>query len=236
MGSCRRTCGTTTRCVSTQRCTTAHHLPSSGKWPSHQVSTEVVQDPKRTTEARCARYYWTRLQVSFGVRQPPSIFMRVTLDTNLVDDHRIAALARRLGWDTCVVSVTRRETEGTSFHSDASNHPAVSEVAVWGESRWGVGTWSDHSVGDCLDHALGIISGGSFPKAGNRDNLTPGQRNQLRDAMILCTHVREQRDLFITDDRKAFVTAGRREAFQRAFNARILTSAECLSEFDAPVA
>ena len=162
--------------------------------------------------------------------------MRVTLDTNLVDNARIGALALRLNWDVCIISVSKRETESTSYAADADKHESVSETMVWGESRWGEGTWSDDSVGDCLERALVIIGGGSFPKSGKRDALRRGQRNQLRDAMILCTHVREGRDLFITDDKKAFVTAGRREAFEGAFNVRILTSAECLATFDAPAA
>ena len=46
------------------------------------------------------------------------------------------------------------------------------------------------------------------PKPGRRDNLTPGQRNQLRDATIFSTHVRDSRDIFVSDNKKAFGEEG----------------------------
>jgi hypothetical protein len=157
--------------------------------------------------------------------------MRATIDTNVIDNDPLLALTQKEGWDVRVISVTNRETEEWSYTGHSSRFESVQEIGVWGESRWGEGTWTGKDSADCFETALKIIGAGSFPSRTKRDHLSAGQRRQLRDAMIFCTHVRDARDLFVTDDRKAFIDGGRREAFESTFGTRILTSAECLSEF-----
>lgn len=49
-----------------------------------------------------------------------------------------------------------------------------------------------------------LVSDGLFPKSGQRDVLSKGQRAQLRDATILAAHVREGRDVLVSNDVKAF--------------------------------
>lgn len=73
---------------------------------------------------------------------------------------------------------------------------------------------------------MGIISDKGSPKQGQRDALTSGQRRQLRDAMIFCAHVRERREIFVTNDANAFIDEGRREKLERQFNTRIMKAAE----------
>jgi hypothetical protein len=52
---------------------------------------------------------------------------------------------------------------------------------------------------------LDVIGIRSFPKPGLRDSKTPGQKRQLRDAMILEAHAREGRDILVSDDVKGFI-------------------------------
>ncbi len=159
--------------------------------------------------------------------------LRVTIDTNLLEQKGVADTAARLGFDSCIVSATRRETEGSSLESTAASHETIPEVAVWGETRWDEGSWGDEGSGACFERALVIISGGAFPRPECRAQLTRGQKRQLRDAMIFCSHVRDNRDIFISDDRKGFVNDGRRATLETEFKTRILTSGEFLAEFSA---
>jgi hypothetical protein len=87
--------------------------------------------------------------------------------------------------------------------------PAVAETGVYGESRYDSGAvYADASVHESpsrFEAILGIIGSGSFPKAGSRDNLSQGERRQLRDAMILEAHTRDGRDVLVSNDRRAFI-------------------------------
>jgi hypothetical protein len=96
--------------------------------------------------------------------------------------------------------------------------------------------WGGNEEASCLEAVLRIISSGAFPPTDRRADLTRGQRNQLRDAMIFCTHVRDGRELFVSDDRKAFIDGGRRELLQTRFATRIVTSDEFVAEFDCQAA
>jgi predicted nucleic acid-binding protein len=58
-------------------------------------------------------------------------------------------------------------------------------------------------------------------------------QRQLRDAMILEAHVRNGRDVFITDDKKAFINNGRRDALRSFLKTRILTKEEFLQELQS---
>jgi hypothetical protein len=158
--------------------------------------------------------------------------MRITFDTNLLGEARLLELARVHAYDVVFVSVSNREVEGTSFEEAAKGEAIIDGISVWGESRWGEGTWGDDGCRDCFEVALRIISAGSFPPKGSRDNLSSGQRRQLRDAMIFCSHVRDGRDVFVTCDEKGFIKDGRRERLQAAFSTRILTPSEFLAGLD----
>jgi len=122
----------------------------------------------------------------------------------------------------------------------------VRETAVWNEARWGEAVWgqpvyetlvlgesrlgmsalgSDESP-SCFEEILRIISNGSFPKAGQRDDLSAGERRQLRDAMILEAHSRDGRDVLVSDDARAYIHDGRRERLEQLCDTRIMTVVE----------
>jgi hypothetical protein len=88
-----------------------------------------------------------------------------------------------------------------------------------------------------LNAPLTILSNGAFPLPGKRENLSSGQRRQLRDAMILSAHVRSNRDILVSNDRRAFVSEGRRERIEAEYGIRVMTVAEFeayVSELEGP--
>ena len=157
--------------------------------------------------------------------------MRVTIDTSVLPAEEVLAVCRGCGFDYAVVSVTEREVEGSSFETQLRAVERLTETAVCGESRWGGAVWGSSESSDRLESILRIISNGSFPPKGDRANLSPGQRRQLRDAMILEAHVRSGCDLFITNDETGFVNDGRREILETQYGTRIMTAKEFCSEY-----
>jgi len=150
---------------------------------------------------------------------------RVTLDTATVDADAMIEAGQRLGFNFVRVTVTDRELEP----SDIRPHAVVGcipETLILGESP--IGSQSLMSEGDIYEELLTIISNGSFPKRDQREHLTEGQRHQLRDAMIFSAHVREGRDIFVTDDIRGFIRHGRRERLEQRFDTKIMTSTEFL--------
>ena len=153
---------------------------------------------------------------------------KVTLDTNTVDDSELIEAGRLHGFEFVAITVTDRELKASDIQINSEAVGTVPETVVLDESCLGqavLGSDSDH---DTFEETLAIISNGSFPKVGQRDNLTPGQRRQLRDAMILLAHIREGRDIFVTNDTRGFIRDGRRERIEERFNTKIMTSAEFL--------
>lgn len=172
--------------------------------------------------------------------------LRLTIDTNLIDDSELFAAAMRSGADVAAVTVSRREAEGTSFKAHLTRLGSVPEPMVWGEGAWGEGLWGggpdavyrleNGSIvnGNPLEAILAVISNSSFPKPGFRDPLTSGQRRQLRDAMILCAHVQHGRDVFVSLDNKAYFREGRRARLELVLGTRIMTREEALILLQEP--
>lgn len=168
----------------------------------------------------------------------------VTVDTNLLDEHRIADLRSSAG-DTAVefATVTVNERERGFLYAGLR---VVPETLVWDESRWGEAVWggpipelmvldetplgsgvlASDAGADLFDRVLSIVSNGSFPKPGAREAMTIPQRRQLRDVMAFEAHLRHRRHVFVSDDKKAFISHGRREALEALGQTRIVTSAE----------
>lgn len=155
----------------------------------------------------------------------------VTVDTNALPIDDLLAAVRPAELEFSIVSVTDREVGGLAQRAAPTSVKRTVETAVWGESQWGNATWGDPASSDCLEGVLAIISAGSFPPAGQRSSLTDGQRRQLRDAMIFCAHVQAGRHIFVTNDMRGFVRAGRREQLEREFKTRIMTRDEFRQEF-----
>ena len=128
----------------------------------------------------------------------------MTLDTNVLGQtvvHRIEKAVEGLPIELGHVSVTAREQR------DAYKPPLgqrIPETGVWGESMWDQSIYGGEREEDLFEKLLKIISNGSFPRVGNRDGLSHGQQNQLRDVMILVAHVRSGRDIFVTNETRAF--------------------------------
>jgi len=153
---------------------------------------------------------------------------RITIDTNILPlDDIIVDVCKKNGYEYTVVSVTEREVEGSDFEKDIDDVPKIPETAVWNESPWGNAVWPDKD--NSFEEIIDIISSGSFPK--DRSNLTDAQKRMLRDAMILEAHVREKRDIFITNDKRAFINHGRRERIENKFGTKILTKTEFLEKY-----
>ncbi len=125
--------------------------------------------------------------------------MKVTVDTNALPIDDLRTMLEPKGFEFVVVTVTDRELENTSLRRSMRGLRQVPETAVWDESRWDQSVWGSANDEDVLEKALEIISHGSFPKSGQRAQLSPGERRQLRDAMIACTHVRCKHDILLNE-------------------------------------
>ena len=153
--------------------------------------------------------------------------IKVTLDTDVLPADDLLQAARGLDCEFAVVSVTEREVEGTRFTAHVGPFGSVHETAVFGEARFGSAVLGSQQSGEMLGEILRIISTGSFPQS--RTNLSEGQLHQLRDALILEAHIREQRDIFITGDARAFIRHGKRVELRAAFGVRIFSRVEFLN-------
>lgn len=142
------------------------------------------------------------------------------------------------------------------YDSGAVYADSIPETGVWGESRWGSFVWASSvpellhidetplEVGVLADDTppttfdiLEVVGNGSYPRG--CETLTGGQRRQLRDAIALQAHTRVSRDVFVSDDVKAFVRDGRRERLEALCRTRILTVDEfcaAVAEFATPPA
>jgi hypothetical protein len=102
---------------------------------------------------------------------------------------------------------------------------AIPETMVLDQSMLGFAVLGDDDAPARFEQILRIISDGSFPKLGRRDNLTEGETHQLRDAMVLEAHARERRDVLISGDRTAFIGKDgvKRTKLEALCNTRILT-------------
>lgn len=151
-----------------------------------------------------------------------------TLDTNILPAPEILELAVAKGVSIAAVSVTGREATTPTFRPDLTGITCIAETAVFDEGRFDESVWAGEEDAQCLEEVLRIVASGSFPKADQRASLTRGQRSQLRDALIFCSHVRNRRDIFVTDD-EDFIEYGRRAWLQARFSTRILSKDEFLS-------
>lgn len=152
----------------------------------------------------------------------------VTFDTNLVDDEAVLAAARAVGFAVAHTTVTDRELSGSGVVPSGGRRADVFETAVVGESIVGLCVVGSDSDARNFERLLEIISSGSFPRGEKRNTLSEGQRRQVRDAMIFCAHVRERRDVFVTNDLRGFIRDGHREALEREFGTKIYTLEEFL--------
>lgn len=180
--------------------------------------------------------------------------LKVTLDTNVFPADDLLELKKTSPVDYKVVTVTGRELEGTKIEvnlkpifetgvgdesrwdecvwgDEASKPDIIAETFVLNESKLGEGKLGSRKNDSRLEFILSVISNGSFPQQGQRGNLTRGQRRQLRDAMIFEAHVREGRDVFVTEDSRGFMGVDGRikSRLEEEFNTKIMTKKEFLN-------
>lgn len=154
----------------------------------------------------------------------------VTIDTNVLPADDLIERAKQKDWDVASTSVTEREMGSGDARLSVPGLGHVMETAVFDESPFGISVLGSEEDGKCFESTLQIIFNGSFPKPGHRNCLSDGQKRQLRDAIILCAHARDKREVFVSDDRKAFVDDGRRDALETLLRTRILTRKEFLDQ------
>ena len=157
----------------------------------------------------------------------------VTLDTNTVDFRQLVDVARAAGFELVHTTVTDREIEGSNVRPASLEAARIKEPFVLGETPWSVGVLGSDSESRAFENLLQIISNGSFPPIGRRDSLSSGQQRQLRDAMILMAHIREGRDVLVTNDIKGFIADGRRERIEKESGTKIMTAEEFLNYCDS---
>ena len=151
--------------------------------------------------------------------------MKITLDATVLDTDKkeITTTARSLGHDVGVITATARERKRKDITDNLEN---ISEILVLDESPLCVGALASDDDANIFEDVLCVVSHGAFSKKGSRDNLSKGEKHQLRDALAFASHVREGRDVFVTDDRKGFIRHGRRDILQSKYKTTIMTTRE----------
>ncbi len=134
--------------------------------------------------------------------------LKITLDTNALPLERALQALGRVQADVKVTTVTAREVHGTKWEPELSVLQCVPELFVLDESHMDASVLGSQADDDLFEKTLTVITNGAFPERSKRGTLTSQQRNQMRDALIFCTHVREGRNIFVTDDVKAFGREG----------------------------
>jgi hypothetical protein len=149
-----------------------------------------------------------------------------TFDTNVFPAEPLIQRAARAGIAVGVVSVSAREVEGSTLEQELAALQSVDETGVYGESRYGQAVYASRDDANRLEGVLAVLSNRSFPRQGNREILSDGQRRQLRDSMILCAHILSGRDVLVSNDRRAFIENGRREEIASTWGATLMTVPE----------
>lgn len=155
----------------------------------------------------------------------------VTVDTNIFPIADIEDLVSRAGYSLEVISVTNRELQGTDLSESAGKLNETPETFHFGEGAWGRMMWGSVTDTENFEKILEIISSGGYPK--NRENVTPKQINQRRDALILQAHLRSGKTIFVSNDERGFVKHGKREALETTFGMTILTRLEFIEHCNA---
>ena len=148
----------------------------------------------------------------------------VTIDTNIFPISDIADLVSKAGYSIEVVSVSNRELEGTDLSAEANELPEIPETFHFGEGSFGRMMFGSIQDADDFEKILHIITSGSHPK--DRRNLTPKQLNHRRDALILQSHIRAGRRIFVSNDERGFVKHCRRELLESLFSIKIYKRTE----------
>ena len=154
--------------------------------------------------------------------------LTVTLDTNALPAKAAFDALGDLEADVATTTVTAREVEGTRWADEVKQLNGIIETWVMGDSTMGGAHLGSEADRTRYEGLLMLLSNGSFPKPGQRGNLTNGWRRMMRDAMILSAHAREDRQIFVSNDVKAIGVEGstHRRQLHEQFGIRAVTLAE----------
>ena len=156
--------------------------------------------------------------------------VKVTLDTNTVPVEDWLAVDRAM-FHFSVVSVTAQELSGTSYSVHLTPLTQIEKHTAFGAGPYSVGPYGGTIDKDCLRRALTIITGGAYTDPDRIEGLSNGQLRQRRDAEIICVHIRERQDIFVTRDEKGFIRNGRRALLAAEYAIRIMTPEEFVLAF-----
>jgi hypothetical protein len=129
--------------------------------------------------------------------------LTVTLDTGALCFVEALNAVAGIDADVATTTVTAREVAGTGWASHLEGLKVIHEDLVLGESWLGSAVLGSAETADRYERLLLLLSGGGFPKPGNRDDLSEGQKHVQRDAMIFSAHARDGRDILVSEDRRA---------------------------------
>ncbi len=166
----------------------------------------------------------------------------VTLDTCVLDRWKVRRLrdaARPLPVRFRNTSIAPRELKNAKPRVRFGVRPLSAprqlvEGCLLGESLLGQFVLWPPGSGARFEQVLHLMSNGSFPKPGQRDDLTNPQRNQLRDAHHLMTHAHAGGAIFITEDTTGFGRPGSplRHALEALCSTQIMTPDEFCASCD----
>ncbi len=155
--------------------------------------------------------------------------VRVTFDTNVADNFDLLRVAKCMGFETFVTSVTNRELLPSDIRPLVDGE--ILELGVFDESSYGAAVLGRDEDAENFEKLLSILSNNAFPKSGERAILSNGQKRQLRDALIYASHLHHGHEIFVTDDRKGFINGGRRALIEALASSRVLSAEEFIKKF-----
>jgi hypothetical protein len=177
------------------------------------------------------------VQGSSGDRRAIEELLRVTLDTNVLDQRTLPAIeaaAKDLPVELAAVTVSDREQRFFE-HSRAVPPRHVPESAIWNESGWNTSVWGTPHDGEVLRDVLTVMSSSNRTLTTKPpDAMSDGERRLFRDVMIFQAHVRDRRDILVTNDRRGFIGKDGviRATLEGRYATRIMTPDEFLAHCD----
>jgi hypothetical protein len=150
--------------------------------------------------------------------------MKITLDTNVLPCEDLIEACQAKGWDVARASTTDREFENTQLIDSLPILSRIGEPCVVNQTLVNASILVTENMRQQIRHILSVISNGSFN--GERQALTVGEKKQLNDGLIFIAHIAHGRDVFVTNDQKAFIKDGRRKILEETYSTRIMNEHE----------
>jgi len=150
--------------------------------------------------------------------------VKVTFDANMFPCDDLIELCDRMEWEVCRATTTDREFRDTSFSSDIETTTSANELCILNLSSVNASRLGNDELSERLKDILRILSDGSYPINGQA--TSDGEKRQFHDALTFEAHLANNGDIFVTNDKKAFINHGKRERLQDKFETVIMTGEE----------